>query len=69
MIVSDLLENFDLTRNINKVYFRSITDDITSPYDITTVKAAAQFVDFRISTVRLWSVDFGYIEPMLCIWI
>ena len=69
MKVSDLLENFDLTSNINKVYFRSITDDITSPYDITTVKAAAQFVDFRISTVRLWSVDFSYIEPLLCIWI
>lgn len=69
MKVSDLLENFDLTGKINKVYFRSITDDITSPYDITTVKAAAQFVDFRISSVRLWAVDDSYIEPMLCIWI
>ena len=51
MKVSDLLENFDLTGNINKVYFRSITDDITSPYDITRVKAAAEFVqdNFRVT--------------------
>lgn len=70
MKVSDLLSTLEKEGIVIRAYI-SLMDstDFTGPHKISDLLKDPAFTDYRISTVKLWSIQPGMYETFLWIYI